>query len=125
MVGDVPLRQDGQGSRPRKSVWKRISPLQEVGRLECVSAASVQGASVGGHEGLQCKRKRNRSKRGRGEKTTDDHPQQVSPVPVVGVAVPDPSLLIVNNSEEIDSTLNSTYVLDYSDDLAREEIALR
>jgi hypothetical protein len=31
MVGDVPLRKDGQGSRPRKSVWKRISPLQEGG----------------------------------------------------------------------------------------------
>jgi hypothetical protein len=125
MVGDVPLRTDGQGSRPRKSVWKRISPLQEGGMPEYISPSSVQGASVGGHEGLRCKRKRNRSKRGRGEKMTIDHPQQEAPVSVIGAASPDPSLLFGNNSEEFDSTLNSNCVLDYSDDLAREEIALR
>ena len=56
---------------------------------------------------------------------TDDHHQQVSPVPVVEAVVPEPSLLIDNNSKVFDSTLNSSCVLDYSDDLAREEIALR
>jgi hypothetical protein len=63
MVGDAPLRKDGQGSRSMKSVWKRISPLQEDGRSEFASAASVEGDSGGGHEGLRCKRNRNRSKR--------------------------------------------------------------
>jgi hypothetical protein len=86
--------------------------------------APAKSPSVGGHEGLRSKRKRNRSKRGRGKMATDYHPRQVSPVPVDGAVVPAPSLLFVNNSEEIDFALNSSYVLDCSDDLAREEIAL-
>jgi hypothetical protein len=124
MVGGDHLRKDGQGSRSRKSVWKRISPLLEDRKPEFASAAAVEGDSGGGHEGFRCKRKRNRSKRGRGELKTDDHFQQPS-VPVVGAVVPEPSLLIDNNSKVFDSTLNSSCVLDYSDDLAREEIALR
>ena len=56
---------------------------------------------------------------------TIDHPQQEAPVSVIGAASPDPSLLFGNNSDEFDSTLNSNCVLEYSDDLAREEIALR
>ena len=87
--------------------------------------APAEGPSGGGHEGLRSTRKRNRSKRGRGKMTTDDHPRHISLVPVDGAVVPAPSLLFVNNSKEIDFALNSSCVLDFSDDLAREEIALR
>jgi hypothetical protein len=45
MVGDAHLRKDGQGSRSRKSVWKRISPLQEDRKPKFASAASVEGGS--------------------------------------------------------------------------------